>query len=198
MITGVRLAYESSSTLNGAFTYLQTYHKRTDINNGIVKINASSVNGDINTPVVKRDLGSCYWYSNNENGSWYEVDFLKNKFYLEGYFIRAHPQDYFANWQVLGSYDGENYDVVDEVSNYTRPSSFDNYFKCKYPKQRRIFKILTNGTRFYGNYTFYLYRLEFYGRLTTLNNNRCTRARRCKDNDYFAYFLIIAISNANK
>ena len=110
MITGVRLTYESSSTLNGAFTYLQTYHKRTDINNGIVKISASSVNGDINTPVVKRDLGSDYWYSNSVNGSWYEVDFLKNNFYLEGYFIRAGPGDFFSKWQVLGSNDRYSYD----------------------------------------------------------------------------------------
>ena len=110
IIPSLELKYDSSKPLDGAFTYLQTYHKRTDINNGIVKISASSVNGDINTPVVKRDLGSDHWYSNDVNGSWYEVDFPKNNFYLEGYFIRAHPGDFFSKWQVLGSNDRYSYD----------------------------------------------------------------------------------------
>ena len=197
MITNFDLKYQSGSTLNGAFTYLQNYYGRTDIHNGIVKINVSSTNGnhDKTTPIVKRDIGDGTWGSISENGSWYEVDFLKNKFYLEGYFIRAHPHDFFPNWQVHGSSDGENFDVVDDVSGYTQPSSYDNYFRCKYPKQRRIFKIITSGTRFYGDFMFHIYRLEFYGRFATINDNKCTRAKICKSSRYFAYFLIIAYSD---
>ena len=165
MITSnVRFTYKQSDTLNGAFTYLQKKFNTINIHEKIVKINSSSSEKNLYIPVTNRDcVTDIYWNSKNENGSWYEVDFQQNLFYLTNYFIRAAAHDFFSKWQVLGSNDGVNYDVVDDVTDFKEPTTDNLVFKCKYPKVRKIYRIVTNGKRFAGDYIFHMHRLEFYG-----------------------------------
>ena len=164
-ITNVHLTYNAKDPLNGAFTYLQKAYNKIDISDGIIKISArGSTSQNMNYPIVNRDLGSGYWRSSEGNGSWYKVKFLKNNFFLESYFVRAWQYDFFSNWTVLGSNDGIKYDVVDELINFKVPSSWNNHFVCKYPKARRMFKIVTNGKDFNNFYRFHIYRLEFFGK----------------------------------
>ena len=149
--SNVKLRYNPNDPLNGAFTHLQNVFGRSDINNGIVKINASSTVQNLYNPVVIRDFtNGLYWCSNDENGSWYEVDFLQNYFYLKSYVIRTYSHDFFEKWQVLGSNDGVHFDVVDDVTDFEKPTAdmHNIHFVCKYPKIRRIFRIVANGKRF--------------------------------------------------
>ena len=150
MITNyVRLKYREDSPLDGAFTYLQKTFKREDINNDIVKIETSYNGQNYESPVIKRNIGSDNaWFSENKNGSWYEVDFLQNNFYLESYVMRAYYQDFFEKWQVLGSNDGTHFDVIDDVTGFQRPKVYEYhnvYRKCKYPRTRRIFIALATS-----------------------------------------------------
>jgi len=164
--SNVNIRYNPNDPLNGAFAHLQKVFKRSDINNGIVKITASSNIKNLNNPVVLKNFDiDEHWYSEKVNGSWYEVDFLQNNFYLKSYVIRNFYHEFLAKWQVLGSNDGVNFDVVDDVTDFEEPSEgYHNiHFVCKYPKMRRIFRIVGNGKRFYGDYHFVIHRLEFYG-----------------------------------
>ena len=191
--SNIELQYHSNAPLNGALKYLQNFTKRTDINNGVVKISARSSVKNLKLPVVKRDLGDDYFESENENGSWYEVDFLKNNFYLKSYFIRACPWCYFPSWQILGSNDGIKYDVIDEVSGYTQPASYDNHFECKYPKRRRLFRMITNGKNLNGkSYTFFLRRIEFYGKFVSKIAKQSCGAS-CNKNNLLIYCFVILL-----
>ena len=168
MITSnIKFRYNSNDPLNGAFTYLQKEFNKEDIHEDIVKINASSTEKNLYNPIIRRDLASgTYWQSKNESRSWYEIDFLQNNFYLKSYLFRTYSWDFFEEWQVLGSNDGTNFDVVDDVTDFKEPTEERHHnilFKCKYPKMRRIFRIVANGKRFYGDYKFIIHRLEFYG-----------------------------------
>jgi hypothetical protein len=178
--SSVKLGYDPNDPLNGAFTYLQKVFGRSDINNGIVKINASSTVQNLYNPVVIRDFtDNLCWYSSSVNGSWYEVDFLQNDFYLKSYIIRDYYWDFFEKWQVLGSNDGVHFDVVDDVTNFAQPSTglHNIHFVCKYPKMRRIFRVVANGKRFYGDYAFVIHRLEFYGMITSSIRGLCGTCR---------------------
>lgn len=200
MKKNVVLNYDSSFPLNGAFTYLQNYTGKTDINNGFVKTNSSSTNTgtDKNFPIVKRDIGEYNagaWCSNDENRSWYEIEFINYYFYLEGYLIRASPVDFFSDWQVLGSNNGRDYDVIDDVSGNTQPASYNNFFECKYPKTRKKFKIITNGKRFKGDNHFCIWRIEFFGRFSSRSKlYDCSRVKICKNHHSLVFLLIITIS----
>ena len=162
--SNVRIKYKPNDPLNGAFAYLQKKFNTVDIQDEFVKINASSTVKDLYVPVTLKDfVTSKYWTSKNENGSWYEVDFLQNMFYLEKYFLRAATFDFFSKWQVLGSNDGIHFDVVDDVTDFEKPKIDSITFKCKYPKIRRVFRIVANGESNIGDFVFNLHRLEFYG-----------------------------------
>ena len=167
MITSnVILRYNSNDPLNGAFTYLQKKFNKENVHENIVKINASSTEQNLYNPVIRRDfINGTYWRSKDENCSWYEVDFLQNKFYLKSYVIRNYYLDYFEKWEVLGSNDGKQFDLVDDVKDFqkTAKALHNLFFKCKYPKIRRVFRIVANGKRFSGDYKFVIHRLEFYG-----------------------------------
>ena len=166
MITSnVRLRFNPNNMLDGAFAYLQKKFNKENITEDIVKINASSTEQYLYCPVIMRNFSGNYWRSSNESGSWYEVDFLQNLFYLKNYFIRDHANDFFKQWQVLGSNDGIHFDVVDDVKDFpTQSYGMHNIlFNCKYPKVRRIFRIVANGRRNLGDYKFVIHRLEFYG-----------------------------------
>ena len=188
----VKMVYYEHSPLNGAFTYLQKAFNRDNINDGIVKINASSTVQNLESPVVKRNIGTdSPWNSGNKNESWYEVDFLQNNFYLTSYVIRDHAQDFYSTFQVLGSNDGQRFDVVDDVTNFERPEGDAYYnilFKCKYPKRRKIFRIATKGTRFYGDHNFFIHRLEFYG---VFNSRQFFKTcQRCNNMHYLSIWYI--------
>ena len=191
------LIYNPSSPLNGALTYLQKYHKRIDINNGIVRISSSSIYStyNISIPIVKRDLGEGAWCSNNTEGSWYEIDFLNNNFYLEGYFIRAMSNNYFLQWKVFGSNDKINYDVVDEVSAYTQPATYNNYFSCKFPKLRKTFKIVANGKRFANDGSYFcMRRIELYGKFNKNPQNCSCKTINRENKSFILWFIALCYS----
>ena len=168
IISDLEVKYNSNEPLNGAFAHLQIANKKENISQGVVTIKTSTNLNNFELPVIKRDFEETYWHSDCENGSWYEVDFLHNHFYLESYVIRAYSQDYFSNWQVIGSNDGKHYDIVDEKTDFPEPlpvTKYNLHFTCKAPKARRTFRIVTNGKRLGGSdYCFYLHRLEFFGK----------------------------------
>ena len=173
---------------------MQKKFNTTNINEKIVRINSSSSEQNLYNPVIKRDFAiNNYWESKDENGSWYEVDFQQNLFYLKNYFIRAATGDFFSKWQVLGSNDGVNYDVVDDVTDFEKPTTDKLVFKCKYPKVRKIFRIVTNGKRFTGDSQFVIHRLEFYGSFIS-----SPFVRTCKINHknelYYAFMISLFVS----
>ena len=189
------MVYYENSPLDGAFTYMQKAFNKVNINEGFVKINASSSTQSSESPVIKRNMGTDnFWGSDDENGSWYEVNFLKNSFYLTSYEIRDHPQDFYSAFQVLGSNDGQNFDVVDDVKDFERPNGDTNVnvlFRCKYPKRRKIFRIVTKGVRFYGDHRFYIHRLEFYGIFNS--NPFMNSCQRCNNMLHSSIWYILCL-----
>ena len=94
--SNVKLRYNPNYPLNGAFTYLQKKFNKENITEDIVKINTSGTEQNLYNPVIMRDFDTySYWRSESKNGSWYEVDFLQNIFYLKSYLLRTHSQDFF-------------------------------------------------------------------------------------------------------
>ena len=196
MITSnVKIRYNQNEPLNGAFAYLINKFKDQNISEGIVKINVSSTNNKHLVPVIRRDFITDleYWRSDPINGSWYEVDFLQNNFYLKSYVIRDGERDFFEKWQVLGSNDGIHFDLIDDVKDYPAVSTF-NYvnisFKCKYPKTRRIFRIVANGKRAANDYHFVLHRIEFFGEFVMF---RPDFMKTCKCKNYNSHLLFYFI-----
>ena len=194
MITSnIKLRYNQNDPLNGAFSYLQKTFNKENICDGIVKVSASSSVQNLYNPVIKRDFNTDdYWFSRAENGSWYEVDFLQNNFFLTSYLIRAHAVDFFENWKMLGSNDGVNFDVLDEVTNFLKPSTaFHNLsFKCKYPKMRRIFRLVPNGKRYKDDFISVIYRLEFYGRFVVFDPKLMKTCRIIYSMNHYALCFI--------
>ena len=193
----VKLSYHSNDPLNGAFTYLQKKFNKEDIHEDIVKITASSTKQNLYNPIIRRDFSlGTYWYSESENGSWYEVDFLQNNFYLKSYLIRTYYWDFFEKWQVLGSNDGVHFDVVDDVTDFKKPTEGHHniFFKCKYPKMRRIFRIVANGKRFADSCHFVIHRLEFYGMFVSspfVQEN----IKKCNNKSWLSLSFLITLSS---
>ena len=191
------LTYDPKHPFDGAFTCLQNVFQKTNINEGIVNIRVSSNENNMEYPVVKRDEGFDWWVSDDVNGSWYEVNFIHSYFHLKSYVIRDWSLDFFANWKVLGSNDGVNYDVVDSVNGFqvSDVNSHPNFhFVCKYPKTRKYFRIQTSGKRLKEtDYTFAIYRLEFYGIFTLNDHLMITFMRKTFLNNLLLIFIIIII-----
>ena len=192
-----KLNYNSNNPLNGVFAHLKNVSKKTNISDDFIRIKPSSTLGktiygsyNMYSPIIDKNYQSEYWCSEDKNNSWYEIEFLKNRVYLESYFIYASQHEYFSNWKVLGSNNGIDYDVVDEVSGYTKPQGWSNYFQCKYPKTRRFFKIVASGQRF-GKDGFFLCirKLEFYG--WSFKNGRMCSINTSYHHPSFVFCLII-------
>ena len=139
ILSDIEFNFDENSPLNGAFTHMQIAYKKENISDKILKIRASSTVQNLEYPVIKRDESSDYYWCSRggEPNSWYEVDFLMNRFYLESYVIRACSWDFFEKWQVLGSDDGKHYYVVDNVTEFKKPEPWGEHlfnFVCKFPK----------------------------------------------------------------
>ena len=178
-VGNVNIPFKQNNMFNGAFKYLQTLSGTENICQNIVKVSASSTQtGRTELPIIRTDYNTdYYWTTQSEKISWYEVDFINNTFYLESYVIRDHAKDFHSTWKILGSNDGIKYDVVDEVTNFQRPSgTFPSLsFKCKYPKARRIFRFYKDQARFYNDFILVFHRLEFFGRFVESRPNLCSR-----------------------
>ena len=199
-VGNVNIPFKSNDMFNGAFKYLQTLSGTENICQNIVKVSASSTKtGRTEIPLIKKDEDlNYYWTSQLEDVGWYEVDFKNNKFYLESYVIRDHTQDFHSAWKILGSNDGVKYDVVDEVTNFQRPSgTYVNLnFTCKYPKARRFLKFYKDRARFANDGLLVFHRLEFFGRFVEPRHSLCS----CKQNKYargalFIYQVLLLIYN---
>ena len=201
-VGNVNIPFKQNDVFNGAFKYLQTLSGTENICQNIVKVSASSTQGGrTELPIIRTDEDtSIFWYSQNEKVGWYEIDFKNNKFYLESYVIRDHAQDFHSTWKILGSNDGLKYDVVDEITNYQKPSgTYVNLnFTCKYPKARRIFRFYKDGSRFVNDYLLIFHRLEFFGRFVESRHNLCSYKQNKSTRDalfiYQALLLIYGVS----
>ena len=194
-ISNVVINYNESDPLNGAFRYLQRVNNRKDINDGVVKITASTTVQNLYLPVVESSLDATYFYSESQDKSWYEIDFLQNRFYLESYVLRTNRRDFFAKWTIEGTNDGKSYDIIDDVSGFTQPEPtlLSLRFFCKYPKIRKSFRFVSNGKRFCcDDYRIYLYRIEFYGRFAS--SRRAISACSKKFHNTFSYMFMTLLA----
>ena len=163
----VPIPFDPERFLNGAFAYIQNITHETDIiKNNYIKLSvSSSINGNLKVPINQKDIENVYFQSSNEVGSWYEIDFINNFFYLETYLLRARAHDFFSEWKIYGSNDGKNYQIVDEIFDFPYPNGdFVNLnFTCKYPSTNRIFRFVPNGLRYGNDNITIIHRIEFFG-----------------------------------
>jgi hypothetical protein len=91
------------------------------------------------------------WCSNGKENGYFGVDFNESRILLESYIYRAHSRDFQPPWQVLGSNDGVNWDIVCFYKAFQQPSdAFHTLnFPCNASKPYRIIKHFTIHKRFY-------------------------------------------------
>jgi len=191
-----KISYSQNRPLDGAFKYIKNLTQTQEIVPNYVNVQVSSVYLQYlaKYPIVSSDTYTSYWASKDAQNSWYEVDLLKNSFYLESYTIRARNCDFITDWEVLGSNDGVHYDLVDVKHNQTMPETLSlpsMHFECEQPKTRRMFKFMPKGKNFDENYHFVLCNLELFGKFKPIfRYQRITKAIR---QFYYLPCLIVII-----
>ena len=167
VIGNVIIEYDYKNEFNGAFRYIQNLVGDNDIvSKNYVKVSVSSSNNqNPSTPVIDNTLGDTYWQSEDIENSWYEIDFVNNSFYLESYVLRMNIVDFYKEWEILGSNDGINYEVIDNQTDFAQPSGIviNKRFICKNPLTKRMFRYQPKGTRFRGDHYVTLHRIDFFG-----------------------------------
>ena len=187
--------FKDNKYFHGAITYLQNIYGSDLVSEGVIKINVNYPgNSNQKIPVTQRDDAKSYYMSLNKEFNYYEVDLLNNSFYLESYSLRCHGQDYFREWEIHGSNDGIHYRTIDSVKIFQQPSqvTHSQHFTCKYPKIVRYIKFQTKGTRFYGDFIMYLYRIEFFGYFVPVNTIKCTivNTKQCINMNTYLFIII--------
>ena len=191
---------ETNNYFDGAITYLQTIYGTDLVSKNIIKINVMNPgNAFQNIPVTKRDDNNTninnYYYSTDEEFSYYEIDLLNKSFHLESYSIRCNQQDFFSQWEIQGSNDGIHYTTVDYVEDFEEPTQehHSQHVICKYPQTVRYIKYQTKDKRFGGDFVLYLYRIEFFGYFVPQIKQKCTCVNSFQFISLYAFLIIILV-----
>ena len=139
-----------------------------------IKVNRSSEgNGDEN--LLLNFENSQYIYINNKQNSWFCFDFKNHKIIPSHYSIKtiaASSNDrHLKNWIIEGSNDKENWTILDEQKNCSYLNGSNNVHSFQIDKQEKneqefeYLRIRQTGTNWYGDYYFYIFSIEFYGKI---------------------------------
>ena len=162
----------------GTLAFISRLVKQKDLPQAkIIDISVStndSVRNDVKLPLgINNSDFKSYWASKNCENQWYQIDLRSFKLHLTSFVYKAYTDDYFENWEMLGTndmitwttlYSGtkpETYNVL-ESRNYLCDSNIDESYS--------IFRMQTHGERNHQyKYNFAIYKLEFFGTLYSMN-----------------------------
>ena len=168
LFSNTEVFYNPHKPLQGAFFYIQLKTGTIDIvAKQYVKVTISSTNeSNWEIPIIKKDEKDSYFAPQDIDNSWYEVDLLDNYIRLNKYVIRANKNDYYREWDILGSLDGIDYFPVDHQENILKPSEYihTSDYIIQHPKVIRVFRYCPKGTRYFGDHQLFIHRLELFGR----------------------------------
>ncbi|MEH2392605.1 MAG: discoidin domain-containing protein [Nostoc sp.] len=165
----INLNYASDGDTNGLFYYLGTNAKTTDwsnpTGNGVLISASSTENGSLSSLV---DRVSSQWFSNINANNYVQFQLTNCKLKPTKYSIktRSNNADYYPrNWQLLGSNDGINWDVVDEQINNNTLSSISQWLTIPVSTTTKYsyFRLLQNGADSSGAGYLCLGEVELYG-----------------------------------
>ena len=150
-------------------------------------------------PVTQDDDGGMdYWHSQDIENQYFSVDFKNSKILLENYTYRAHSIDFQEKWQILGSNDNVNWEIICFPTGFTQPAyAYHTFnFPCKAKKPYRIIKYLSIMHRYSGDHRITFYGLEFFGKYYPPGSAigvRCSNRCNKRNNEVFFFFLIALI-----
>ena len=187
--------YDDQNKLDGIFNYFRS--QVGDIfydQKGLITMSASTNEAIAKYVLINNNSESFYW-SGDGVGNWIEVGFGKNKVKISGYTFRSFGRDFLTKWEVAGSNDGVNWNVIDTKTFSSMPTDvLDNrYFKIdKELKYKRI-RFISRGPRFGSDFknTFFIHRIELFGDFYS----RLSDCQTCKTkkhfNKLFTIFMVL-------
>lgn len=111
------------------------------------------------------------WISEEKNYQWYQLEFQNIQITLTGYYIVSY-NGYQRHFQILGSNDGINFDLIQNTSLSFIPSNRLAYIKVSTSRRYSIFRLQNFGPRFdpeVDTYALDLYRIELFGYVGKFN-----------------------------
>lgn len=186
----------SSGSLDGIINYVTTQYKSSL--DKFIRTSSSSYNadnwGDSNALLdlsSTTERSSCFC-SINEPFSNVSIYFLKHKVYLKSYTITSRPMeslDMLKSWNIYGSNDIFEWVYIDSKgpTNDLIVSQTKKTYSVNKPGKFRYFRITQTGPNSSGRDAFLLGKIEFFGELLKINNDKCTS----KSNGSFRLSLCI-------
>ena len=188
MIRQKTILYEEPNYYNGIFKYLSNETKVENLlSSGVIEFSVlhESQHED------HSDYGFILGYNNTNHKNyyitgttgpeqWFQVDFKMNRIIPYGYFYRAHWKDFYDRFELIGSYNLNDWFVLDSRNNTefegygdTNITLIDMYFECNQPiyKPFRYLRIQPYGNRTYKGYGIAIFGLEFYGIIKPYTHN---------------------------
>ena len=162
--------FYNNSKWEGIFHYLSVETKQEDIyKSGIIKFTPQSPSNHdfslalgINNPNRTKYYGTC----NQPQNQSFQIDFINNRIVVFGYVYKTRGWDYFDEFGLLGSNNGNEWTLLDwRTKPYNDTKLHDDYFECterEYSSYRYI-KFQTQGNRTNEEYGIAIFGLEFFG-----------------------------------
>ena len=134
----------------------------------LIKLSSDSIqnNNSITTP-IGYIAGDNLWFETNnlEGNHWYQIDFLSFYPEIKGYFLSMSPQHFRKKWYLFAGDDENSLDIVHVGGFETMPEVSNCTCDLDTPVKARVFRILTNSTRFDDAWILALGSIEFFGKI---------------------------------
>lgn len=174
---GITEVEYQSDELDGIISYMKKTIGEDLIEKGELKITSGHpVYAGALENIIKYDKDHIDQYFRNNDGSrlkesegWIQFDFGKRKINLTSYTIRSSPESVYhpKTWRVLGSDDGEKWDILDRQTNNSslNANSIKQRFKCDQNHSYYRFIRYIQDDSWYGNreYCIGFSCIEFFG-----------------------------------
>ena len=144
-------------------------HVENLIEEGLINVSADSSyegNSNINAPLEMEEGRIQWWGSGRDNIlHYYEVDFKFFKPYVTSYSMNILTAHYVKKWDMIGSNDHINWEIIDYQELTSEPQETFNIFNCSNPGIYRYIRIQSNQTNFDNQSALTLQDYRFYGSL---------------------------------
>ena len=190
--------YDGVNKLDGIVNYFRNQTKTLDANQkGLISLKASG-NEDILSSILTYDTSaSGFWYTQGIK-SWIEINFGDNFVAINGYTLRSYGRDVLKKWEVNGSMDGSNWDLIDSKTIDAMPEDvLDNrYYTTDRVIKSKMIRFYNTDNRFdsFNTNYFYLHRLELFGHFYScfsFYQKTCNRKRILLFN-VFTYTIVLS------
>ena len=163
--------FYNNSKWEGIFHYLSVETKQENIyKSGVIKFSPDkpSAHGDFSLALGINNTNRVTYYAVNSDkpNTSFQIDFRSNRVVLFGYVYKATGWDFFDEFGMLGSNNGNDWTLLDwRERTHDDNVLYDDYFQCskrEYSAYRYI-KFQTTGERNNTGYGISIFGLEFFG-----------------------------------